>query len=109
MARSRCLPARNALISTVGMGKRPFSASCVAAISPSVAAGTMPSASTNPTTGISSRMEKLAVYMKNRPVSASGCLPKVLMPSLTHWMPVRAGTMLSFMGSYVMGVALDAG
>ena len=48
MARARCLPARNALSRTVGIGKRPCSASAVAAISPSVAAGTSMPASSGP-------------------------------------------------------------
>jgi hypothetical protein len=33
--------------------------------------------------------------MKNKPPIASGCLKNVLMPDLTHAMPVRAGTTLS--------------
>ena len=60
-----------------GIGNFPLVASCVAAISPSVAAGTMASARTTPTTGINEASVAAAMYMKKRPASASGCLKKV--------------------------------
>jgi hypothetical protein len=90
------LPARKALISTVGIGKRPLAASEVAAIRPSVAAGTSIAPSTGPTSGTCDSTSTAAMYMKNSPVNARGCFRNVWMPSLTHRMPVRAGTMFSF-------------
>jgi hypothetical protein len=53
MARMRWRPARKALSSTVGMGNLPLTASCVAAIRPSVAAGTIMNARISPSTGSS--------------------------------------------------------
>ena len=93
---ARWRPARKALIRTVGMGKRPLAASAVAAIRPSVAAGTSIAPSTGPTTGTCEITSTTAMYMKKRPVRASGCFRKVFTPSLTHVRPVRAGTMFSF-------------
>src|SRR5438105_14898646 len=108
MARILSRPARNALSRTVGIGNCPVAASSVATMRPSVAAGTIASATAQPRYGTSERNEAPAAYMKNRLASASGRLKKVRMPSLTHWMPVRAGTMLSFIGKYEGTVALDA-
>ena len=79
------------------MGKLPLVASCVAAIRPSVAAGSRPSASAAPMKGTSVATDSRAMNMKNRPDIASGCLMKVVMPSLTQVRPVRAGTIFSFM------------
>ena len=81
------------------MGKLPRWASAEAAISPSVAAGTSMPASTGPTTGTRAITITMAMYMKNRPDRASGWRKKVRMPARTHWMPVRAGTTLSFIGA----------
>src|SRR6185369_9756332 len=96
MARTRWRPARKALISTVGMGKRPLVASAVAAIRPRVAAGTSIPPMSRPITGSWATAITAAMYRKNSPANASGCLANVCMPSLTHLVPVRAGTMLSF-------------
>ena len=97
MARSRCRSARKALIKIDGIGNLPRVASRVAAISPSVAAGSSASASAAPTKGTSVATESIAMNMKKRPDIASGCRMKVVMPSLTQVRPVRAGTILSFM------------
>ncbi|WP_309246677.1 hypothetical protein [Ramlibacter montanisoli] len=61
-----------------------------------MAAGTSMAPATEPSQGICEITSTTAMYMKNSPVSASGCLRKVRTPSFTHWMPVRAGTILSF-------------
>ena len=41
--------------------------------------------------------EMSAMYMKNNPDKAKGCLKNVETPSFSQTRPVRAGTMLSFM------------
>ena len=99
MARRRCRPARKALIRIDGIGNFPRVASCVAAISPSVAAGKSASASALPMNGSSVATDSIAINMKKRPDIASGCRQKVWMPSLTQVRPARAGTMLSCMAS----------
>ena len=90
-------PARKAETRVVGIGKRPCCASRLAAIRPSVAAGTSASESRVPITGTSDSTETVAMNMKNRPAIARGWRKKVCAPSLTHWKPVRAGTIWSFM------------
>ena len=82
-----------------GHRKAPFVASAVAAMKPSVAAGTSIRRARGPRPAPATRTTA-AMYRKNRPASASGCLRNVRMPSLTHWMPVRAGTTLSFMARH---------
>ena len=99
MACLRCWPARKALMRMDGMGNLPLLASSVAAIRPSVAAGSSASASAAPTNGTRVASDSTAMNMKNSPDMASGCPKKVLMPSFTQVRPVRAGTILSFMGS----------
>ena len=76
------------------MGNLPLLASCVAAIKPIVAAGNTTNANAAPINGICDTNEINAMNMKNKPPKASGCLKNVLMPDLTHAMPVRAGTTL---------------
>ena len=88
------------------MGNLPLLASSVAAIRPSVAAGTSSPPMKTPITGICAMTITTVMYMKNRPASASGCRRKVRTPSLIHWKPVRAGTILSFMDD---GVAAGGG
>src|SRR6476469_5021585 len=81
------------------MGNLPRDASAVAAISPSVAAGTSMPPTSGPMTGMKEITSTTAMYMKNRPASASGWRRKVRMPSLTHSMPVRGATTFSFMAA----------
>ena len=73
IARNCCLPARNALMSIVGIGNLPLVASCVAAIKPRVAAGSSASASAAPIKGTSVAIDSNAMNMKNSPDKASGC------------------------------------
>jgi hypothetical protein len=80
-----------------GMGNLPLQASWVAAIKPMVAAGNTTKASAAPINGTCDTNEIKAMNMKNKPPIASGCLKNVLMPCLTHAMPVRAGTTFSEM------------
>jgi hypothetical protein len=91
------------------MGNLPLSASCVAAISPSVAAGTIMNAKISPKTGRNDSSVPAAMYRKNSPDMARGCCRKVLMPSLTQVMPVLAGTILSFMVFAGRGLPGEAG
>ncbi len=90
MLRVRALPPRKAVSSSEGMGKRPCSASRVAAMRPSVAAGTRATATAVPSTGTMDSTDTKAMNMKNRPDMASGWRRKVRMPSLTHCQPVPA-------------------
>jgi len=84
MARNCWRPARKALISTVGIGNLPLSASRVAAIRPRVAAGNRVSASALPSTGITLTSDTTARNMKNSPDIASGWRMNVRMPDLTQ-------------------------
>ena len=88
-----------------GMGNLPSSTSRVAAIKPKVAAGRSIKAKKLPSTGTMERMDMLAMNMKNKPVSASGCFQKARMPWRTQSEPVFAGTTLSFIGQSVTGCA----
>ena len=80
------------------MGKLPWDASLLAAMSPSVAAGNRVSASALPTTGTKLTKDTAIMNKKNKPERASGWRRKVFKPSVTQSHPVRAGTRLSFIG-----------
>ena len=67
-----------------------------------VAAGNTTNASAAPTKGSCDTNEISAMNMKNKPPIAKGCLKNVLMPNLTHAMPVRAGTTLREMADDVV-------
>src|SRR3989344_1873682 len=62
-----------------------------------VADGSSISATAGPTSGIMEASDMDAMVMKNSAASAMGCFQNVRIPSLTQVMPVRAGTMWSFM------------
>ena len=97
MSRSRWRPVRNATSSTVGIGKRPCTASAEATIMASVADGSSTSASADPTSGTIDASDMAAMVMKNSAAMAMGWRQNTRMPLLTQSMPVRAGTMWSFM------------
>ena len=98
MLRACCAPDRNALNSTVGMGKRPCDAWRLATKKPSVTAGISANPSTLPIQGITLSSDTRATNIKNRPVNAKGWRKNVRKPSLTQVAPSRAGTMTSFIG-----------
>ncbi|GDY35159.1 hypothetical protein ACINB_10510 [Acidovorax sp. NB1] len=62
----------------------------------SVADGSSASAMAGPTRGTMVASDMEAMVMKNSAASAMGCRQNARMPSLTQAMPVRAGTMWSF-------------
>ena len=97
MERSCWRPARNALKNTMGIGNFPASASLVAAMNPSVHAGSNAMVSASPITGTRLASDMIARNMKKRPDKANGWRKKVRIPRRTHRTPVRAGTILSFM------------
>jgi hypothetical protein len=59
-------------MSMTGIGKRPWSASRVAAISPKVAAGNQTKDKAMPNTGTTPSTVMEAMYMKNKPAMAKG-------------------------------------
>ena len=99
MSRSRSRPVRNATSSTVGIGNRPCDACAAATIMASVAEGSSARAMAGPTSGIIVASDIAAMVMKNSAASAMGCRQNARTPSLTQAMPVRAGTMWSFMNT----------
>ena len=72
-------------------------ASAAATIITSVAAGNSASASAGPISGTMVAIDMAAMVMKNRDAMASGWRQNTRIPLLTQSMPVRAGTMWSFM------------
>ncbi|MNR45683.1 hypothetical protein D3C85_1645620 [compost metagenome] len=97
MARRRWRPVRNATSSSVGVGKRPCVASAAATIMASDVQGSSASASAGPMSGTSVTSDMPAMARKKSAARAKGWRQKVWTPSLTHWTPVRAGTIWSFM------------
>ena len=97
MSLRRCRPVRNATSSTAGVGNRPWVASAAATIMASVADGSRVSAMAGPTSGTMLASDMAAIVMKNSAASAMGCRQNARTPSLTQAMPVRAGTIFSFM------------
>jgi len=77
MARALRLSARRPVSKISGMGNFPCVASRVAAIRPSVAAGSTVMAMGRPIIGTMLATDMMAMNMKNSPINARGCLPKV--------------------------------
>ena len=80
------------LMSVSGMGKRPSLASRLAAIRPSVPAGTKATAKKVPTSGKAASREITIMNIKNSPAMASGCLKNTRSPSRTQSQPWPAFT-----------------
>ena len=65
-------PALNATNSKLGMGNLPSEATCVAAIMPSVSAGSTTKANAPPMNGTTETSDTVIMKMKNSPDMASG-------------------------------------
>ena len=97
MAFRRWRPVRKATSSSAGVGKRPWVASAAATIIASEVAGSSASARAGPINGTMLISDMPTMARIKIAARAMGWRQKVWTPSLTHWTPVRAGTIWSFM------------